>query len=351
MPNRIIFQKSDFILCGVPVPVGYPQSLTHAGIASYKGHFYLTCSPFPSYRNSRYVSYIREFLKRLSLGRLCNRKAGESFENPLLYYGVTKNNEPATDFYLMQQRPLMEAPEPYFGLPAFNSDPDIFIEGDTIYVLNRAIFRTELRPGELLNKYIIRLYLISGKIDGNKFKFERNILFKESESIFVSPCITHYNNDYLLTYLDTASYIDGKTFKGLYLMKSNTIDGLKNEENWNKVSIQVNGYTPWHMSVFQHYDKLYSIVACVKKYTGHFCWQMLGEFTDDLSCLKIYNTPLTDYNSYRGAACVRDDGEFVLYSTTVHEKIKGSKAVDGRDIIMAHMPFGDLLRMLKEQEQ
>ena len=83
---------------------------------------------------------------------------------------------------------------------------------------------------------------------------------------------------------------------------------------------------------------------------GHRCWQMLGEFDDDLTYLKIYRTPLTDYASYRGAACVTDSGLFVLYSTTVHEKIKGSKSVDGRDVIMAKMPFNELLRMLKERE-
>ena len=31
------FKKEDFILCDVPVPEGYPQSQTHAGIAVYNG--------------------------------------------------------------------------------------------------------------------------------------------------------------------------------------------------------------------------------------------------------------------------------------------------------------------------
>ena len=77
---------------------------------------------------------------------------------------------------------------------------------------------------------------------------------------------------------------------------------------------------------------------------------MLGEFNQDLSCLKIYQTPLTDYSSYRGAACVNKNGEFVLYNTTVHEKIAGSKSVDGRDVIMAHMQFDKLLGIIREYE-
>ena len=104
------------------------------------------------------------------------------------------------------------------------------------------------------------------------------------------------------------------------------------------------------MSVFQYQNRLYAIIACVKKGEGHRCWQMFGDFDEDLTSLTIYNTPLTDYKSYRGAACVTPEGEFVLYSTTVHEQIKGSKAVDGRDVIMAHMPFKQLLETLRKNE-
>jgi hypothetical protein len=47
---------------------------------------------------------------------------------------------------------------------------------------------------------------------------------------------------------------------------------------------------------------------------------------------------------------VREDGLFVLYSTTVYEKLKCSKSVDGRDVIMASMPFNDLLKQLRNNE-
>ena len=74
---------------------------------------------------------------------------------------------------------------------------------------------------------------------------------------------------------------------------------------------------------------------------------MFGEFNEDLTELVIYPTPLTDYNSYRGAAVVRDDGVFVLYSTVLWEHIKGSKSVDGRDVILAQCAFSDLLNRIK----
>ena len=76
---------------------------------------------------------------------------------------------------------------------------------------------------------------------------------------------------------------------------------------------------------------------------------MFGEFDESLDNFTIYQKPLTNLNSYRGAACVREDGLFVLYSTTVHEKIKGSKSVDGRDIIMSSMPFNLLISELRKK--
>lgn len=349
MIDNCIFNKSDFTLCNVPVPKGYPQSQTHSGIALYKDSYILTTSPFPSIKRNIWIARLRQAIYILSFKKIFSGKRDEYYENPLIYKG-TQNSEPPTNFKLMQERPLMECPDAYYGLPAFNSDPDLFIEGDTVNILNRAIYRTKLCPGETLNKYYIRLFLIQGIVDGEKFKFYKNELLKENEKIFVSPCFLKYKNRYLLTYLDTVAYIDGKTFDGLYYVTADTIDGIRSNENWIKVEVNVLGYLPWHMSIFEYRGVLYTIIACVEEGIGHRCWQMLGVFSNDLSTLKIFKTPLTDYASYRGAALVRDDGEFILYNTTVHEKIKGGKSVDGREVMMAHMPFEELLSKLKENE-
>ena len=76
---------------------------------------------------------------------------------------------------------------------------------------------------------------------------------------------------------------------------------------------------------------------------------MLGEFADDFSSLRVYKTPLTDYNSYRSSAIVHD-GQFILYNSTVDEKIPGGKSVDGREIIVAEMPFKDVISKLRQYE-
>lgn len=349
MQNKYIFQKKNFTLCEVPVPLGYPQSQTHSGISLINGSYVLTTSPYPSVRYGIWAARIRHALHLLTGKRFFKSIRGEYYENPLMYIGVDDGNPP-TKFRLMQDRPLMECPDAYYGLPAFNSDPDLFIDGNTVNVLNRAVYRTKLCYGETLNKYYIRLFLIQGIVDGERFKYYKTELLKENNKLFASPCLFKYQDRYILTYLDTVSYIDGKTYRGLYYTYGSSIEEIKENEEWKKIKVQISGYLPWHMSVFEYKNKLYSIVACVKENEPHRCWQMFGEFTEDLSALKLYNTPLTDYDSYRGSACVNDSGDFVLYNTTVHEKIEGGKSVDGREVIMAHMPFNELLKKLRDNE-
>lgn len=351
MRDEIVFQKDDFTLCNVAVPKGYPQSQTHAGIALYNGRYILTTSPYPSVRYCKWRAYLRQAIYRLSFGTIFKSIRGEYFENPLIYVGSSES-DPATDFHLMQDRPLMECPDSYYGLPAFNSDPDIFVDGDVVNVLNRAVYRVEVSDGTMPYKYEIRLFLIQGIVDGNKFKFYKNELLKEYYNrMFVSPCFLKFKGKYILTGLDSNSYNDGKTFNGLFYVGGETIDDIRSNEDWKKIEVNLPGFLPWHMSIFAYNDKLYSVIACVKKGVIARCWQFLGEFSEDMASMRVYSTPLTDYQSYRSAACVTDSGEFVLYNTTVHEKIRGGTSVDGRDILMAHMPFAKLLNRLQDNER
>lgn len=347
--NNPIFRKSDFTLCKVPVTRGYLQSQTHCGVASYKDKVYLTTSPYPSVRLSRFQCLYRAIIRRITFGLFYKQYIAEEYENPFLYCSTDSGLH--TKFRLVQNKPLMECPDQYYGLPAFNSDPDIYIEKDIIYVLNRAVYRTELCPSQPLNKYNNRVYLISGKEDDGKFRFVRNLMIKDTDDrMLVSPCLENYKEDYYFFELETNSYNDGKSFDGLYYIKASNIDDLKDLEDWEKIKIDDSEYLPWHMSTFQSDGRLYAIIACIVRGLPKRCWQMLGAFSDDLSQLKIFKTPLTDYKSYRSSAYVTDNGMFVLYNTTVYEQIRGGKSIDGREIIMAHMPFDKLLKQLKDDE-
>lgn len=341
----MVFHKEDFELCNVPVPKRYPQSQTHVGIGYYRGKYYMTTSPFPNPRRSKLQVYTNEIIRRITFGYVSFLYRGEDFENPCLYvedkrdiFGIP------ISFKLVGKKPLMGKPIDKYGFGSYCSDPDLYINNELFHILNRTSVRKELvgNPKEI---YETEIHLILGNVSSGSFSIkEIRTIFKGQDT---SPCLIWFNEKYLYFYLNTNSYNDGSPCESLSIRESSDL------MNWSKtmnVSLNKGSYEPWHMSVFKYNNKLFSIIACVKSGVGHRCWQMLGEFNDSLTALKIYQTPLTDYQSYRGAAIVREDGEFILYSPTVREIIKGGKSVDGREIIMAHMPFDQLLRKVRENE-
>lgn len=336
-----IFSKEDFKLCDVPVPSGYPQSQTHCSISIKNDNFYLSTSPYPA-RMKKYLIYFRAIIRKLSFKLLCNELRAECYENPCIYKAQGDSMNTPIKFVPMNLKPLMDTPDPCYGYPAFNSDPELLIEGEKIYIINRSTYRKE-------KGYVNRLYLIEGVDDNNWFKLLSIKLLIEEQRAFMSPCVIKHNNQYIMTYLDTNSYNDGKTYRGMYYTRLDSLAQLASVKIWNKIDVNFDEYLPWHMSLFSESGRIYAIVACTKKGETRKCWQMLGEFTDDLSSLRIYKTPLTDYNSYRSSAIVHD-GNFILYNATVDEKIPGGKSVDGREIIVAEMPFEEVLSRLKRYE-
>lgn len=343
--DSFVFQREDFSLCVVPAPPLCPQSQTHSGVALYNGKYFLTTTPYPNKRYSRWQSYIRLAFRVMTRGILY--KDAEIFENPCLYVGEAQGaaKVPPTSFKPLTPFPLMPNPKIDHCLSCFNSDPDIFVDNNHCYILNRTVCRTK----KLEHGYdsVTKIFLIEGSLERGTYTLESIKQVKEWQQPFVSPCLTKYRGKYLFTYIDSNSANDAQTFRGLYVQQLDSISELGTNNNYKKVSVEGSNILPWHMSLFQHEGKLYSIIACVKP--GDMTkkiWQMFGEFNNDLSVLKIYPKPLTEYNSYRGAACVREDGMFILYSTTVGENISGANAVDGRNIIMAQMDFEKLKREL-----
>lgn len=341
---KTIFLKSEFTLCNVPVPKGYPQSQTHVGVSRLCGQLFLTSSPFPNPIRSKIEIYSKALLRKISKGVFFPLISGEYYENPCLYTAVGNSK---VEFQLMQSRPLMEPLDPYYGYPAFNSDPDLYMEGEDVYVINRAIYRTKLTPEKFRDEYVIRLYLIYGKIDVNRFKYCGTKLISETTLLSVSPSLIKYKGKYILMQLYTNCYNDGNSFDGLRYQKYDNIHELGNRTESFNINVDTKEYIPWHFSLFSFQEKLFAIVACIKRGIPHRCYQMLGHFSDDLKSLTIYRTPLTDYNSYRGSAFVDEFGNLCLYSTTVNEYIKGGKSVDGREIIFAKKSFNEILVDIK----
>lgn len=338
-----VFKRSDFELCSVKTPHGYPQSQTHAGVAVYDGKFYLTCSPYPAKKCSKFKSYWMVFLQKVSHGRIGKTIDAEKYENPMLYIGEVQGVCPPVRFESVQPFPLMKTPTPVFGQPAYNSDPDIFIDDGRVYILNRTYYRKPSICGVAGKEVLISL--INGNIDKAGFHFTSIEDLKRSSKSLISPCLIKYKGEFLFSFLETNSAIDGRTFDGLYIQRAKTIAELKDNDIYSEIEVLSNGLLPWHMSLFAYNGQLYSIIACVRKGDTSHIWQMLGEFNDNLTQLKIYPRPLTDYNSYRGAAAVVED-DFILYSATLNEKVRGSKSIDGRDIIVAKVSMEQLFKTI-----
>lgn len=341
-----VFSRDALTLCDIPVPKGYPQSQTHCGIILYEGKWFMTTSPFPTIQHSKFVNYLRLALHKFSGGLLVNPKRADRFENPCLYVGDARQGFP-TSFHLIGEKALMDTPEQPKGGYAYNSDPDLFIEDGKTFILNRTAYCRRGADNEAVHS--MTLHLIEGRLfEGSLSDMSITELGDWDSSTIVSHSLTKYDGTYQLMYLDTISALDGKTFTGLYCKTADSVNGLKQAEE-RQIKVLSGNLLPWHLSLFQHEGTLYTIIACVEKGTPKGkVWQFLGEFSKDLSSLKVYDTPLTDYCSYRGSAAVTSQGLFVLYTPTWNEKVRGSKSVDGKDVLMGKAPFEEVLRIVKK---
>lgn len=346
--NQAIFDKKDFTLCDVPVPDGYPQSQTHSDIIQYNGRLVMSTSPFPEERDMRKRA-IKKILRKLTGGRLGKLTNGEAFENPCLYISIASANSTPTVFKPMAHNPLVGTPEKFSGIPSFNSDPQVFFDRGQIFVFNRVIRREQNRgkdPGKY--HYLTDIYRIDGSVVEDNFSVENVSLFRQFTEPCISPSVIHFRDAYYFVYLDSYSYNDGETFKGMYLIKSTSIEGLKTEDSVKEINVQSpEGILPWHFSLFQYAGKLYAVVACVEKGKRNRCIQMLGVFDDNVSTLTIFKTPLTNMSSYRGCGFVDDNGTFVFYNTTVNEYFKRDNSVDGRNVVMARLDFNSLINRMR----
>jgi len=334
-----IFKEADLELCEVPVPQGYPQSQTHAGATLFRERVYLTTSPFPQIRFGRMRGHLRALALKLTKGEW-PKIYGDNCENPMLYWGEKGDSSPIR-FMPFKGNPFISVPPSLFGFPAFNSDPDIFQENGHLYVINREYIRN-YSPGGNIGDVLTRIDLVTFCITDEGADYERSQIIKEEHYPITSPCLVKWRGIYRLIYVDTQSYNVAGANCHLYYESSNDICGVYS--NKKEIVIESENFVPWHLSIFEFRGRFYSVVACVYKGKPQRLYQMLGTFDEDFSKLTIYQRPLIAVPSYRGSAYVNEDGVFILYSTTDKYPLKGSKSVDGKDVVLAKMDFNTLLR-------
>lgn len=324
MMKTSIFKKTDFELCVLSNPSGYPISFTHAGIAysedGYNGyHYFLSQSPYPT--------------------------GNDSYENPCFYYAnAREGNLPPINWTAYSGNPLQEDPG-----DGYNADPDILFFGGDLYVGNRPYLRTpspyqwvnmqkcEIVGGEFTFGEPVTLY--DTNTPPTNFGYSANYL-----TTLVSPSIIVKDDKVRAYHLVTNSYNDGSKCRNLVIMEG---DDLVTPQNFSflKYGSIFGNVEPWHIDVFEHDGKLYAVLACIVDSTIGNCYNFLA-VSDDWENFRIYDRPLSDIKSYRSSAMVREDGMFILYLATLNYKPSGNLTEDGRNILCGYMNFSELLEQI-----
>ena len=315
-----VFRRSEFELCVLSNPSGYPISFTHAGIAYSKDgynnyHYFLSQSPYPS--------------------------GNDDYENPCFYYANARDgNLPPIEWNAFSGNPLQEDPG-----NGYNADPDILFFNGDLYLGNRPYIRKPSRQWVNMQKCTIV---------NNSFSFGEPVTLYSTETIpanfgypqnylttFVSPALIPYGNKVRAYHLVTNSYNDASRCRNLVIMEG---EDLITENNFAflKYGSILGNVEPWHIDVFSHGGKLYAILACIADSIAGNCYNYLA-VSDDWENFRIYDRPLTDIKSYRSSAFVRDDGMFILYLATLNYKPAGNVTQDGRNILCAYRSFEDVL--------
>lgn len=333
-----IFKRSDFVLCDVPVPAGYPQSQTHCEFVFHKGRYFMSTSPYPVEMRMVRRGY-RKLLRLLTFNKYGKFVDGAQYENPCVYVAADSQSSAPTQFSPFVVNPLFGALESGDGLVSCNSDPQLFSDEGHLWLFNRVY--KKYSSGEI-GADIMRVEIID---KNGRHCISEPSIFRRFDNVCVSPTIIHYGASYYFMYLDTNSYNDGRFFNGLYYYKSDSLDGLNYASELCKVEVIKNpSLLPWHFSLFQYEGRMYAVVACVEYGRKYRCIQMLGVFDSDVSHLTISPKPLTSLNSYRGCAHIMPDGTFLLYTTTVAERFHNDYSVDGRNVLLAKMNFKDVVK-------
>lgn len=324
-----IFLQSDVELCSAPLPEGYPLSWTHTGVCfipgGYNGYtYFLTCTPFP--------------------------RGNDKYENPMFYYANPRQDgKPPVSFTPFAGNPLQDTPE-----TGYNADTDIIFVDNNIYVTTRPydgrhltwvnVQKCTIVNGEFTFSEPITLY--TNEQEPYNYGFPSDYF-----TTTISPSVVKYGNKIRFYQLATNSYNDLSPVRGLIIMEGNDLETPNSFSLLKYGSIfGVDNLEPWHFSVFHYDGKLYAVVSCVNlEYSESVSNERVLNYlavSEDWENFRIYPRPLSNINSYRSAACVNSDGLFVLYLATLNYKPAGGLSTDGRNIVMASMPFDQLLEII-----
>lgn len=357
-----VFAKGDHHFCSVPIPAindnkdgtfdftaeqiaAYSQSQTHPSIyynaSGWNGHKWWLCTtPYPS--------------------------ATGVFENPCMYYADdqqdgtppvvwTPISGTSSGDYTVVDNPITKVP----NNATINSDPDIIVLNNVMYMISR----------ENTNHHIP---YVQKSTDGQAWT-KRGSTGLWDHTLISQPQMLSTGfikiGDYIYGYSCTGTsgnYITVDSEKnrgyswGIRIMRGTTFDNGGDFAYYKTCYLTGDKWIqPWHMDIFAYNNKYY-IICCAREIGVSGGMRVFLAESSDGETFKMFARPLLDtYNYYRPTACVKSNGELVIYwsttgatEVTADELPNGSSDIspDGRYIGMSHKKFSTVLRELNEAE-
>lgn len=315
--DTIVIGNNPFAWCRIPVPEGYPkQSQTHPSILYIPGGWkgathWLGTTPYPG-------GDIR-------------------FENPCIYYANSRKGCAPTSFTPIKNNPVADWP----GGKSFNSDVDLFLGNETLYVINR------VNEGHILREVEIYSSNDGENWSAPEFVFGSN----EEKRQLLSPSIIEHEGKYRIYFLSGDAGIRKRGHCGGIEVIEGTSLGAPDFKVLGKgefLNKKETGIEPWHFDLFPYRGKLY-MVFCgrnIKKRTLRYPMETYLAVSDDFMNFTIFDVPVIRYvKTYRPTAYVDENGIFNLYFSVV-----GSVANDGSDraVALTSMPMERLLELVNK---
>jgi hypothetical protein len=309
--ENVVIGNRKYCWCSVPVPLGYPkQSQTHPAIVyspqKWNGYsFWLATTPYPN-----------EDIK---------------YENPCIY----KSND-HKDFQPIKNNPVLEYP----GNLAYNSDPELFMYNDKLYLINR----------ENENSNYLREIKLMSSQNGEEWSVPETIYTSNDENRqLLSPSYIKKGDKHLIYFLNGDAGV-GKhgTCTGIEISETEDLtSGFKLSASGafiNKDEVKVE---PWHFDLFEYNNLLYMILCGRDRARKTFRNPMYTYLavSEDYINFRIYSKPVIRHlKSYRPSAYI-DNNILHLYFSVIGDFMKDNS---DRNIGYTSIPFEELLNELKE---
>lgn len=335
-----VFKKENMVNVPLAMPTnppagqypssGYSNSPTHSGV-----HY----SPTPVLGSKLWLTHTPYI------------GYNDDYENPMVYRSDDSVSENFKKTFIpYSENPLVGK----YGEPedlSFNADVDVLLHNEKVHVIHRPVLNKNTTTQEY--DWWVEYFQSTDDGNGNLTGFTPPIRLYGGLNNGIntlaaaSPALVYWNGNYRIYDLVTTAWNSvGGYCLGLRIMDSPNF-GVGSHSAFNFGRIYGYKIEAWHLSVFEHDGKLYSIVcAKTQGYNGNDSGGIyLGQFDSTGTNLYIFRKKLTDFRTYRSDAYIDENGDFHLYAAMFNEPYDAY--VSAKLILGAKMKFSSLLKIVK----